>query len=197
MNRSTRDRRAGYSVLEMLIIVAIVGIMAAVIIPTTGANVVEQLESAASQVASDVAYARNLAVTNGSSYRLTFDTSENEYVLQHVGTNTALNTLPKSPLRLASDPANQQTTLLSTLVPGGIAVRLHAVYALSTPATSVTTIEFGPLGETTRIEETIVWLAAGSGNAARYISVRVNPVTGIGRVGQFGAQAPSVSTPTG
>jgi prepilin-type N-terminal cleavage/methylation domain-containing protein len=185
---------AGYSLVELLIVVTLIGIMAGLLLPTTNPSIRDQLQMAAEILAGDVAYARNLAVANGSQYRLTFDSTNQQYVLQHSGTNTALNTLPYSPYRLSTDSATQQTTRFAELPHVGAPVRIHAVSANSTPVTTVTDLEFGPLGQTTRTTETVIWLAAGTGTATRYISVRVNPITGLNWVENFQGSAPAAGS---
>jgi hypothetical protein len=54
-------------------------------------------------------------------------------------------------------------------------------------------VEFGPLGETVRADATVVWLVAGSGSDRKYITVEVNPVTGLALVGPYSIAGP----PTG
>ena len=181
--------------IELLMVVAIIGIVAAVAIPSFEPTVHDQLQSAARLISEDVSYARNLAVAYNSKYLLTFDLTQNRYVLQHSGSNSALNTLPASPSHNPSDPADRQIVRMSDALGPGVTVRLFAVYALSTPAQAAGDVEFGPLGETTRSEETIVWLAAGAGTTERFLSVRVNPVTGICRTGAFQGQRPSLGSP--
>jgi len=198
MNASTRRRlRSGFSLIEMVMVVAIIGILAAVIIPRSNPSIYDQLQSVAGQMAGDIGYARNLAVVGNSNYRFSFDTDLNRYVLTHSGTNAALNNLPPSPLRSSSDPPDQQIVELDKLLPGAARVRIHQLYALSTPAQTVTTIEFGPLGETTRSEETVVWLSAGGNGSARYLPVRVSAVTGLVRIGALTAEAPTIATAAG
>ena len=51
-------------------------------------------------------------------------------------------------------------------------------------------IEFGPLGETTRSGTTMIWLVAGSEPKARYVTVSVNPVTGLATMGAYTATTP-------
>lgn len=178
-------------------VIVIIGILAAAAISNANSSVYDQLQAAAKLIAEDVSYARSLAVAYNSNYRLTFDLTQNEYVLQHTGSNAALNPLPRTPSRSPDDPADRQIVRLQEEFGAGVAVKLFAVYALGTPSAAVGQIEFGPLGETTRAEETIIWLTAGSGTSSRYLSIRVSPVTGIGRLGTFQAQAPSVSTSLG
>ena len=181
----------------MLMVITIVGIVAATAIPSFQPNIHQQLQSAARLLGDDVSYARNLAVVYNSTYRIDFDLVQNQYVLRHTGSNASLNTLPASPSRRMSDPVDRQIVRLQEALPSGVVVRLLAVYALSMPAQSVGDIEFGPLGETSRADETIVWLVAGSGSNTRYLSLRISPVTGLCRIGTFQGTAPTLATPTG
>lgn len=185
-------RQSGFTLIELLIVVALLSMVAGMIISRANPTLRDQLEGAAEVVAGDLALARSLAVANDSSYRITFDLTTNQYVLQHSGTNPALNNLPRSPFALPSDPATQHIVRFANLPHLGGAARLHAVRALSTSPQAVTDIEFGPLGETTRPEETQVWLAASVGDVTRYLSVRVNPVTGLTWIENFQARDPLV-----
>jgi hypothetical protein len=50
------------------------------------------------------------------------------------------------------------------------------------------------MGATTQTQPTVVWLSAATGAAARYISVSINPATGLATVGGFQAAAPTQGT---
>jgi prepilin-type N-terminal cleavage/methylation domain-containing protein len=183
-------RQSGFTLIELLIVVALLSLAAGMIIPSANPSLRDKLEGATQLIASDIALARSLAVANDSNYRITFDLTQNRYVLQHSGSNPALNNLPRSPYSLPSDPATQYIIRLSNLPHLGGTARLHAVRALSSSPQTVTNLEFGPYGETTRTEETQIWLAAGVGSATRYLSVRVNPVTGLTWIENFQATDP-------
>src|SRR5688572_17514905 len=98
--------RRGYSLVEILIVVAVLGIMAAAAVPAFGPNTAAQLDSAAQVVAADLAQFRQLAVAHNSKYRLTFETDQNRYYLEHSGTNSALTALPPT---IYSNSANTAT----------------------------------------------------------------------------------------
>ena len=99
-------RHPAFTLLELLLVVAIVGILVGVLLPNMQPAVYDQLRSTAQIVATDLAYARSLAVANNDNYRITFDLNANQYVLTHSGTNAALNTLPKTPFSSPGDPAD-------------------------------------------------------------------------------------------
>ena len=70
--------------------VAVVAVLAAIVLPSSQPAVVDQLRAVAQIVATDLAYARSLAVANNSNYKVTFDVKGNQYVMTYSGTNPAL-----------------------------------------------------------------------------------------------------------
>jgi hypothetical protein len=171
-------------------VISLLSIFAGVVLTQFEPAIHDQLQGAAQTISSDFAYARDLAVTNATNYQIAFNIDENRYVLTHSGTNPAFDDLPPSPFRLPSDSAGEQTTDLSRLPSVGVAVELVSVQRQGASLEDVSTVEFGPLGETTRSEETVVWIAAGQGTTQRFISVRVDPATGMAWIGQFQSEPP-------
>jgi Tfp pilus assembly protein FimT len=158
-------------------------ILAAILIPYISSDIPERLDAAAQVVTADLDYARSLAVAHNSQYRVTFEPDHNRYCLRHSGTLAALNALPRSPFRQNDDAPEQQTTKLSELPLPHPIVRLAAVVRMQSGGQTTTEIEFTPLGATTSAQETVVWLACGAGAQRRYISVHVNPLTGLVETG--------------
>ena len=191
--RSDRIARRGFSLVELLIVVSIMGIFAGIVLTSIDPGIQDKLQGAAQVVAADLAYARDLAVGGGSTYKISFDVKNERYVLEHTGSNAALDTLPDTPFRDPSDPADKQTTDLWSLGSDIDSVELYAVVDLTPSPETVTDLEFGPLGETSRSYETQIWLAAGQDDARRYVSISTNPVTGLASVGELQATAPSVA----
>ncbi len=181
---------SGFSLVELLIVITVMGIVAALALPSIDPGNYERLQGAAQVIAGDLAYARGLAVANNSSYRFTFDTANNRYTLAHSGVNALLNVLPPSPFHSSADSPTQNIFDLNTLPGLGEGAHLCAVGTAGTNPAPVTTLEFGPLGQTTVTDPTAIWLSAGVGNLARYISVSVNPVTGLATVGTFQGSGP-------
>jgi prepilin-type N-terminal cleavage/methylation domain-containing protein len=177
----TGAARRGFSLFELLIVLSLLGVLAGMVLPSANPSILDRLNSAARMVASDVAYCRSLAVMNNSQYSITFEAAKNRYVITHSGSDTTLDTLPTSYNYRSDDPPNRHTAEFATMPGVGATVRLLRV-ASADSGTAVSQLEFGPLGETTQAEATVIWLAAGAGPARRYITITVNPITSLARI---------------
>ena len=189
--RCTNSPPLGLSLVELLLTIAVLGILAAILIPQLSGDLPERLKAAAQVVAADLDYARSLAVANNTTYRITFDPSTNQYVLRHSGASAQFNTLPPSPHRQNDDPVTQQTTNLATLPIPEPGVRLAAVVQMQGAGQTTSQIEFNALGGTTSPQQSIVWLACGRGGACRFLSVAVDPITGLVTIGSPVSTLPS------
>ncbi|NIO47244.1 MAG: hypothetical protein GTN77_10755, partial [Planctomycetales bacterium] len=98
--------------------------------------------------------------------------------------------LPDSPFRGPEDPPGQHIVDLDELPHLGRTVRLAAVAQSGAFPQRVSSVEFGPLGETTRSAPTAIWLAAGPDSDARYVVLTVDPITGLVDVGDYTRNGP-------
>jgi prepilin-type N-terminal cleavage/methylation domain-containing protein len=174
----------GFSLIELLIVLAVLGIVTGAVLTHLQSTVNDQLDTAAQVVASDLYYIRNLSVSNNSSYRVTFVPGTSRYYFEHSGANATLDILPPSLHGVISDSPTRQSTDINLVSLNATSLEVAAVYVLTPTPTDTTDLEFGPLGETTRSEETTIWLAAGLGSARRYVPLTVNPVTGNTKIGE-------------
>ncbi|QDU28786.1 hypothetical protein ETAA8_38910 [Anatilimnocola aggregata] len=182
---------AGFSLLEVLVVVTILGILAGMAIPYLTATSIDQLQAVAEVIVSDIDYARNLAISNGSEYRLTLQPAQNRYQLTHSGTNTLLHALPTSPFKSPGDTVAQQTTRIDHLPIGSGYVQLLGAKRATGSTTELTELTFTALGGTSIPENTLIWLTAGQGAGRRYIAVRVNAATGIAEIDPLTGTAPT------
>src|SRR5258707_233292 len=118
------DRPFGFSLLEVLIVIAVIGVLGGMMVASFSPNSATQLQGVASILGREIEYARNLAVVNADNYKITFDLANNQWTLTHSGTNSSLDTLPPSAYHQSTDPPNQQTVALNNLPSVGGAVRL-------------------------------------------------------------------------
>lgn len=186
----SRSRNAGFSLVELLVVIAIVAVLAGAVVTQARPTVSEGLRATARLVAADMDRARELAVAGSSSYRMSFNIAGNSYQLTHSGADPWLDKLPPSPFGDRGDSPTQWTQKLGDLPRFGPPVTMHAVRRRSVGAQSVDHVEFGPLGETSQSEPTVIWLASGSGTARRYVSITINPVTGVSSIGSLHAASP-------
>jgi prepilin-type N-terminal cleavage/methylation domain-containing protein len=190
VNVAGRRQSAGFSLIELLMVIVVLGILAGLVLPRSNPSLYDQLRAAAQILRTDLAYRRSLAVTNSSSYRIRFDTTGNRYVLAHSGNKAALDVLPDSPFRDPDDPATEHVVELDRLPHVGCGVRIVTAATSGVVTERVSDVEFGPLGATTRSSPTVVWLAAGHGGDTRYLSLTINPVTGLTEVEYRATEGP-------
>jgi general secretion pathway protein H len=69
----------GFTLIEIIIVVVILGIAAAVVVPTISSAADMQVRSAANRISADLDYAKGLAITHQSFYTIVFDESGESY----------------------------------------------------------------------------------------------------------------------
>jgi prepilin-type N-terminal cleavage/methylation domain-containing protein len=183
--------RKGLSLIEVLITLAVISILAGILIPQLQADIPDRLIAVGQIVASDLEYARSLAVANNSKYIYEFNVDENRYHLEHSGTSLVLEALPPNPFRPSDDEIDEQTTDLQHLPIGSPTVELIGVLRMAGSGVEVASIEYGPNGGTTRSEPTVIWLGCGYGDGRRFLSLTVNPTTGLAEVGEVTVRLPT------
>lgn len=188
--RYASRQNAGFTLIELLMVITLVGILAAMVLPSFEPSLNDQLRATARILATDLAYARSLAVTTNSRYRIVFDVKENRYTLEHSGANTNLDMLPESPFSGESGSQKQMVVNLDELPHMGGDVRLAAIAEFKWSVATTSEIEFGPLGETTGAAWTIIWLRAGGDSHSRYIPLIIHPITGLAEIGNTTENAP-------
>jgi len=72
----------GFTLIEILIVVAILLIAGVIVIPVISSAAGVQVRSAANMLAADLEYARSMAITTGRNHSVVFDLAGNSYQLE-------------------------------------------------------------------------------------------------------------------
>jgi prepilin-type N-terminal cleavage/methylation domain-containing protein len=90
--------RCGFTLIEIIAVVVILAIAALIAIPAFSGASEMQLKAAADKLAADLEYAKSMAVTTQTVYRVTFDTNAESYSIIDTSTNQVIaDPVSKSP----------------------------------------------------------------------------------------------------
>jgi prepilin-type N-terminal cleavage/methylation domain-containing protein len=93
---------AGFTFIELVMVIVIVGILAVVTVPRFQAFNIIKLNSAVKKIVSDIRYTQSIAVSSHDMYGMTFDTGLERYDVRRVRDNT-----------FARDPFSRQNFTVS------------------------------------------------------------------------------------
>src|SRR4051812_48658675 len=96
-SNSAHFRRSGFTLVEILAVVVIIGIASAIVIPQIGNRDDLKGAAAARVLVADLIYAQNLAVATQSTTYVKFDTANNKYTILTAASSGG-DTIAKHPL---------------------------------------------------------------------------------------------------
>jgi type II secretion system protein H len=153
-----------FSLVEVLIVLMIVGIVAVIVIPMHVSAATTELKTAANMIASDLEYAKSLAISTGKSYSVVFDTSAESYCIKD------------SAGQVITHPVHVGANFAVSFAGDG---RLDKVNILSTTFGAANTIKFDSLGSPfdgtgAALNNGVIQLSAEN----QTLKVKIEPVTG-------------------
>lgn len=111
-------RAAGFTMIEIIIVVVILGIAALMAMPMLSSAADMQVRSAANRIAADLDYAKNLAMTHQSSYSVVFDTVNESYWIQDSSATVIQNPVRPSEtyvVNFASDSRSSRVNIATAV----------------------------------------------------------------------------------
>jgi len=102
--RTTRPA-GGFTLAEIIVVVVIIGIAAAVIVPLVVDTGDMQATAAARMIAADLQYAQNQAITRQQDITVTFDAADNSYVVSNAS-GTLIHPITKKAYSVDFDTAD-------------------------------------------------------------------------------------------
>ncbi len=190
------QNNAAFTLIEMLIVIAIIGILVGAILAGGDSTRCDGLRAAATILAAELDAGRELAISNGDAYVFTLDFANNQLTLAYAGSTSALTSLPKTPFcPVKLEPSNHSKHILkfSELPGAASSVSFYAAAKVDSSGGFVqkaTTIQFDAIGKTTGSYDTVIWLAAGPDDDLQYITVTVAAATGLITTGAFTGTPP-------
>ena len=76
-------QQAGFTLIEIMMVVVILVIAALAVVPMLSSGASVQVEAAADMLAADLEYAKSMAISHASVYRVVFNVSQNYYQIQN------------------------------------------------------------------------------------------------------------------
>ncbi|MDP7287966.1 MAG: GspH/FimT family pseudopilin [Phycisphaerae bacterium] len=134
--KNTHRGTVGFTITEMITVLAILGIASAVAIPQFSSNTEQYAQAAARAIAYDMQYAQDLAVTSQSPVTMAIDSGGTGYSLKNSSGNTLTHPITHKPYTVSfqDDPGISTLTISHSF--GGA---LNVVFdAFGTPNTSGT-----------------------------------------------------------
>jgi len=164
-----RARSSGFTMIELMIVLVILAIAALTVVPMMSSAASMQIRTAASMIATDLEYAKSMAISRGQRFSVVFDTANESYQIEDQAGNVIPHPVKKG-FDYVIDFQNDS--------------RLNKVNIVSADFDTTTTVKFDYLGSPhdgadNPLNSGVISLQAGGSTK----TVMVEPVTGYISIG--------------
>ena len=90
-----RVQRCGFTIIEILIVVVLIGIAAMIAVPMMSSAGSMQIRSAANMIAADLEYAKSMAISRGQNFSVVFDKTTESYRIKNQDGDTITHPVKK------------------------------------------------------------------------------------------------------
>lgn len=181
---------AAVTLVELLIVVALISVAVGMAVTQFSPDQQSTAAQAARLIATQLDYVRELAVSNNTQYRVSFDKTGNRLLLSHIGTDNSLDDLPDSGFWTDVPNTSQQALEFSAL-PVAFAITLEGAVDASTTSMEYTEVDFIELGGTSASDDVQVWIRAGD-LPHTFAPITILMGTGLVELGDLTNSLPSV-----
>jgi len=176
--------RGGWTLVEVGVALTVLVIVSLIAISTLSQTRTPDLQCAAQVVASDLAYVRQLAIVNGTTYEVRFDAMAGTYEVAHTGPDAAFDSVAPPPCLPSSARTPTGYVYRFDDLPLLSGIRLESVVATAPTLQAISSFAFESTGAVSPLQPIRITLATGQGAATRSIDIEIVPQTGLVRVGR-------------
>jgi prepilin-type N-terminal cleavage/methylation domain-containing protein len=175
---SKNKSRAGFTLVEILAVLVIIGIASAIVIPQLGTRDDLRAAAAARIIVADLIYAQNVAISTQKTVYARFDTANNRYKLLSAVSPDTLMSHPMTQVayqqNFGTGTSGLETVALSDVVFSGVDANyanlktiafdeMGAPYAYSDTLSNKSDLKIGSIGLTSGTFTTIITIAPYTG----------------------------------
>jgi prepilin-type N-terminal cleavage/methylation domain-containing protein len=161
-NKRWKPVKRAFTFVEMMVVLVILAIAAAIVVPMASSASTMQLRAAVDMVSADLEYAKSMAVSRGQMYSVVFDTAAESYQIEDPNGNVIPHPVKKGSnyvVNFRTDGRLGQVNIVSASFNGGNRVKfdyLGSPFDGADPANAlnsgVVTLQVGKVTRTVRVE---------------------------------------------